>query len=321
MFKLKKLLNSFSLLIIIAVWFSAIEVSAADYNYILQWNFGGGNIYGLTTDNSGNVYFAHDYTVFKLNNHLNILTQWGTFGTGNGQFNDAMRPAIDASGNVYVPDLLNSRIQKFDSNGNYLTQWGTFGSAHGQFNYPYSAAVDKNGYVYVLDQGNSRIEKFDTNGNYVMTIGANGNDLAIDLNGNIFVTQNIQIAKYSSSGNLLTSWGSQGSGNGQFDLMIGIAVDKNGNVFVADAHNSRIQKFDNNGNFLTTWGTYGSSPGQFNGVGYVAVDNSGYVYTGEREGTRIQKFAPPVATPVGGAGMSLLTMLSIMGYGVWKSRK
>jgi DNA-binding beta-propeller fold protein YncE len=56
------------------------------------------------------------------------LTQWGTSGSGNGQFNGPAGMALDASGNVYVADLGNNRIQKFTGAGVYLTKWGTLGS-------------------------------------------------------------------------------------------------------------------------------------------------------------------------------------------------
>ena len=88
------------------------------------------------------------------------ITQWGTFGSGNGQFNNPIAVAVDASGNVYVADQINERIQTFTSSGAYLTQWGTLGSGNGQFNEPIGVAVDALGNVYVGDAGNHRIQKF-----------------------------------------------------------------------------------------------------------------------------------------------------------------
>jgi tripartite motif-containing protein 71 len=289
------------LFIVISVWFGAVEATASGYNYqyVTQWNFTGSNIYGLTTDTNGNVYVTVDNSIQKFDGNGNPLAQWGSYGTGNGQFSDAMNPAVDASGNVYVPDLNNSRVQKFDRNGNYLLQWGSRGSGIGQFNWPYAAAVDKNGYVYISDQTNNRIQKFDSNGNYVATIGAGQIQpycVAIDASGNIFTVAPFYVTKFSSNGSLLAQWGSQGSGNGQFNWAYGIAVDAAGNVYVADGSNNRVQIFDNNGNYLSQFGTAGSGNGQFNYDGWIAVDTSGNVYTGEREGHRIQKFANVIAT-------------------------
>src|SRR5580765_5337043 len=72
------------------------------------------------------------------------LLQWGTPGSGNGQFNGPAGMAVDANGNVYVADYGNHRVQKFTDTGAYLTQWGTHGSGSGQFNGPEGLAVDAN---------------------------------------------------------------------------------------------------------------------------------------------------------------------------------
>ncbi len=51
----------------------------------------------------------------------------------------------------------------------------------------------------------------------------------------------------------IAEWGVAGAGNGQFNEPSGIAVDRDGNVYVADRGNHRIQKFTNNGQFITKW--------------------------------------------------------------------
>jgi hypothetical protein len=89
------------------------------------------------------------------------ITQWGGSGTGNGQFNAPVRLVIDASGNVYVADTGNNRIQKFTGAGEYLTQWGGAGSGNGTFNAPKGIAIDGAGNVYVGDS-NNLIQKFTT---------------------------------------------------------------------------------------------------------------------------------------------------------------
>src|SRR5207249_627824 len=97
-----------------------------------------------------------------------FLLKWGVkSGTSNGQFNIPYGVAIDGSGNVYVADLGNFRIEKFDANGTFLTTWGSFGSGNGQFLGLSSVATDGNGNVYVADSGNNRIEKFDASGTFL----------------------------------------------------------------------------------------------------------------------------------------------------------
>ena len=63
-----------------------------------------------------------------------LVKKWGSFGTAPGLFNEPADVAVDPLNEaVYVSDLENNRIQKFDSNGNYITSWGTFGTGPGEF--------------------------------------------------------------------------------------------------------------------------------------------------------------------------------------------
>jgi PKD repeat protein len=88
----------------------------------------------------------------------------------------------------------------------------------------------------------------------------------------------------------VTKWGSNGTGDGQFNYAKGVAVDSLGNVYVADSMNNRIQKFDNNGEFITKWGSFGDGDGQFDSPAYVAVDSLDNVYVTDLKNNRIQKF-------------------------------
>jgi DNA-binding beta-propeller fold protein YncE len=114
---------------------------------------------------------------------------------------------VDSSGNVWVADRDNNRIQEFDSSGTYLMQFGIYGNGNREFSWPSAVDVDSLGNVWVADNLNNRIQEFDSSGTY------------------------------------LTQFGSYGSGNGQFHGPMGVAVDSSGNVWVADAGNNRIQEF------------------------------------------------------------------------------
>ena len=94
-------------------------------------------------------------------------------------------------------------------------------------------------------------------------------------------------------GTFVTTWGSSGTGDGQFNAPLGVATDGNGNVYVADTNNNRIQKFDASGTFLATWGIAGSGNGQFSDPTGVATHGSGDVYVADAGNNRIQKFACP----------------------------
>lgn len=130
-----------------------------------------------------------------------FLARWGSNGSGDGQFYFHNGVAVDASGNVYVADGFNHRIQKFSAAGVFATKWGSNGAGNGQFNDPEGLAVDATGNVYVADAQNHRIQKF------------------------------------TSTGVFVTAWGSRGTADGQLDWPVGIAVDASGNVYVADSQN------------------------------------------------------------------------------------
>lgn len=241
------------------------------------------------------------------------LTQWGTYGSGNGQFINPGFVALDGSGNVYVVDYGNNRIQKFTGSGTYLTQWGTHGSGNGQFIDPFGVAVDGSGNVYVADTGNSRIQKFTSSGDYLTQWGtyggpsgsdslgnldpANGKfrfpiGVAVDGSDNVYVADanNSRIQKFTSTGAYLTQWGTLGIESGQFNQPVGLAVHASGNVYVTDVGIHRIQAFTSSGAYLTQWGTLGSGDGQFaNPIG-VALDASGNVYAADTQNNRVQVF-------------------------------
>ena len=86
-------------------------------------------------------------------------------------------------------------------------------------------------------------------------------DVAWDAQGNIFVADgygNARVAKYDRNGKWLKNWGSRGTGQGQFNIVHGIAVDAQGNVYVGDEGNKRIQVFDTEGTFKTQFTNVGA---------------------------------------------------------------
>ncbi|MFZ3136162.1 MAG: fibronectin type III domain-containing protein [Thermodesulfovibrionales bacterium] len=181
-------------------------------NYIMGGfsNFSQINPEGIAANLSGNIYVGDSSNdcIKKFTSNGGLITQWGSYGSGNKQFNDPYGITVSSSGNVYVADTFNNRIQKFDSNGGFITQWGGCCSPNGYFNVPYGITVDSSENVYVADTYNHRIQKF------------------------------------NSDGIFLTKWGSNGyMEGGEFQYPEGVAVDSSGNVYVADTYNHRIQKF------------------------------------------------------------------------------
>ena len=232
-----------------------------------------------------------------------FLTKWGTYGSGNGQLYSPAGMALDSSGNVYVADKNNHRIQKFNWNGSYITQWGTWGAGNQNIEYPWTIAIDKSNNVYVTDFGydTERVVKYDSAGNYITKWGSYGSGdgqfyiptgIATDSSGNVYVADylNSRIEKFNANGTFITKWGSTGTGNGQFNGPCGVAVDSSGKVYVVDSVNQRIQKFGSNGSYISQWGTLGTGNGQFNYPGQIAIDSSDNLYVTDTGNYQVQKF-------------------------------
>ncbi len=185
----------------------------------------------------------------------------GVVGSGSGQFSDPIGIGVDGSGNVWVADGSNSRVEEFSAEGAYLKKVGSKGSGNLQFKEPNGLTFSgKN--LYVSDYGNSRIEELSGSGAYIRTFGG------------------------------------KGSGNGQFDATYGVAADPvSGNLYVADAGNNRVQEFTTTGTFVTKFGSEGSGNGQFDGPLGVAVNSEGGIYVGDFGHSRVEEFEPVPSAP------------------------
>ena len=98
---------------------------------------------------------------------------------------------------------------------------------------------------------------------------------------------------HAASGyHLAAAWGTTGSGAGQFLAPMGIAVDKNGFVYVADSRNTRVQKLSPEGGFVMQFGEPGNGPGQFEKPVDVALGPDGTIYVSDYDQDRVQAFSP-----------------------------
>jgi DNA-binding beta-propeller fold protein YncE len=177
----------------------------------------------------------------------------GGRGTGKGQFDSPTAIAVDPNGNILVADTGNGRIEKFSPNGTFVTSIG-------QFEAPNGIAVDHAGNIYVAEIGSRhRIQKLGPDGTFIArwAPGLYGpRKIAIGPDDSIYVVDSgdNRIVKLSPAGQVLASWGSEGSGDGQFKGLSSVAVDPTTKrVYVADPVNSRIQVFDSNAKLLTKW--------------------------------------------------------------------
>ena len=140
----------------------------------VKGSFGSGIAVHSCVDSSGNpfidVYVANSlsHSVQKFSSDGSLLTQWGRYGTGTGQFRYPYDVAIDSEGNIYVADSYNWRIQKFDSNGNFLTQWTSV--------YAAGIGIDASDNIYVISWANCSIQKFTPEGILLTQWGSCGRE-------------------------------------------------------------------------------------------------------------------------------------------------
>jgi DNA-binding beta-propeller fold protein YncE len=180
--------------------------------------------------------------------------------------------ALDGRGNLYLTEMDDALIYEYTTAGELVRKWGGYGSDPGQLTYPEKLAFDAPGNLYVTEFGSPSFG------------GSQG--------------ENDRIQKFSPTGTPLARWGTRGSGPGQFNGPVGIAIDPQGTIFVADVGNHRIQKLSSTGQPLTQWHTVGSGIGETTETGFdLALDASGNLYVTEPHPSgpgpeRIEKFSP-----------------------------
>jgi len=231
----------------------------------------------------------------------------GPLEIGDGQFEEIKSITMDNSGNLYVLDPKNFRVQKFDSNGNFLSKFGhkydynAYG-AGGFRDGTSSITVDNSGFIYVME--GKLIKKFDSNGNLIETIsdyphcGSTQKDITIDSSGAIYVTGHKYKSQYDYADcvtSVLTKIDPSGN---NFDITnlrnpINVALDQDEFVYVSDKDYPSINKYDSDGNLLNLiTGRVGDEIGQIRFPYDVELDSVGNIYVLEYDNNRIQIFDP-----------------------------
>ncbi|MBO9632084.1 MAG: IPT/TIG domain-containing protein [Chitinophagaceae bacterium] len=245
---------------------------------------------GLATDGAGTIYFADEYKhkVFKItpDGILSTLAGSGTVGfkDGNGvnaQFAGPSGVTTDANGNVYVADRGNRRIRKITPTGDVST-WAGDGSTT-NMDLPTGLCFDGAGNMIVADQARSHVIK--------ITPNPDGSRTFSTVAGS---------SQGYADGNAATA---------KFNWLIDVAVDANGNIYVADQGNSRVRKITPAGYVTTIAGNGTSTP-----LGYpigIDIDSKGNIYTADEGNFKIHKIT---ITPDGTATLSTIAGIGESGY-------
>ncbi len=219
--------------------------------------------HGLTVDHTGNLWLTDVglHQVFKFTPEgklLLTLGEKGTPGSDRAHFNLPTDVAVLRDGSFYVSDgYKNTRVMKFSAEGQFEFEWGTKGKGNGEFNLPHGVAVDAQGRVIVCDRENERLQVFDAKGGFLhewkgpqigkpygVGMGPNGHVFVIDGGSpSLKPAERGKAVELDASGTVIDTFGSSGSGPGQFQLGHDIAIGPDGAVYVAEGTGARVQKF------------------------------------------------------------------------------
>jgi len=220
--------------------------------------------HGLSVDDQNNVWVIDVALnqVFKFNHNGELLLTLGVAkiaGNDSAHFNLPTDVAFAYDGSFYVSDgYENSRIIKFSKEGKYLFQWGKKGTGHGEFHIPHSLSIDPNGNVFVADRENNRIQEFDMNGNFLKEWKNNQANLlmalCVDKGGSLYAVdynyesgpKGVDLILFDSGLNLIKRFGRSDLSGDTSALFHDIAVDKMGNIYVANIFGYKVQKFKPN---------------------------------------------------------------------------
>ena len=218
---------------------------------------------------------------------------------GEGEFNSSTDVSVDASGNIYVSDSKNNRIQVFDGSGKPLrTLQPTGGDA---FVEPWSVAVGADGSIYVSDTWHygttGRVAKYDADLNLLWATEESGGpygprDVLPLPDGSLLVadTGNKRILKLGPGGDTIATFGSNGSAPGQFNEPVGLALGPNGDIYVADTWNGRVQHFDSSFKYLSEFPVKGWGSTEVTAKPYLVVLADGRVIISNPANGRIELY-------------------------------
>ncbi|CAF0831632.1 unnamed protein product [Adineta steineri] len=283
---------------------------------------------GVFVDSHDNLYAVDEnrnYVIWQLlKNAINATIIAGTYqspGSSSSQLSNPNDVYIDKSGNIYVVDTNNHRIQKFSSGTNIAVTiagiTGSAGSALNQLNTPRYFTFDSTEtYLYVCDYNNQRILRFSTNStsgtNGTLVAGGTGvHDITTSLDypwgihylpsisSDLFIVNNggQSVMRWTPGATagifVLGTPGTTGSTSTLLNSPAGIRIDTYMNVYIADGGNNRIMLYCANSNvgiIIAGGVSAGNGPTQLSGPRGIAFDSAMNLYIGDTGNGRVQKF-------------------------------
>lgn len=204
-------------------------------------------------DADGNIYVIEfvNNRVSKFNSAGTFVMSWGSTGQADNQFINGYGISVSPDGDVYVADTGNNQVKRFTSAGTFVSKWGradrAAGSGDGEFDQPRGVEVGSDGTLYVAD-ATARVQKFAPSGAFELSWQSGFSSwlaLTVDGDGDVYVTDtyNNVVKTFSAQGDLLATWGTEGTGPGQLGYPLGIAVAENGYAYVADFLSHRVNYY------------------------------------------------------------------------------
>jgi len=197
------------------------------------------------------------------------------------------------AGKVYLCDMRGASLAVFDIAKKQMRLLGTTGA--NRLTHPVAVAVAADGMIYVADNERGGIVVFDAQERFSQVFGAEKfKPVGLAVSGDRLLatdlTSQTVIIFDRRSGKEIRRVGKVGDGDGEFRVPLGIAVDKQGNFYVADMMRCRVQKFSAEGSFLGGFGTMGDSAGKFARPKHLSVDADGIIYVVDAAFQNVQMF-------------------------------
>ena len=214
-------------------------------------------LHNIGEDQLGNVLYGvafynqeHIFVSDRDNSNIKMFTVQGQHIRTIDRGNTTFKPkgiTISPDGHIYVCDGANHFVCVFDVNGKFLFSFGSRGSGDKCFDCPRDLCFASDGFLYITDVNNSRICVYDKDGKSIREFTPNYQPTCIVATdcGHLIVSSVLyhKFMIYTTGGDLVHVFGELGSELGQFSRPIGVSVDSDGLIYIADQFNNRIQVF------------------------------------------------------------------------------